>query len=232
MSDTFTISIEGLDQFVTTVGKVPSLREFVPDVRAAVNDVHATLERRLSELYFTPGRLTDVRVGNSVNPDASGNAFLQFSLSYADKAVPLARYPFEQTAAFDSGSKAPLRRGGKFALTPVHWKRGAWSKKLFVKVRKGKPAQGARRGGNASKLAGFFTGTNIKAREQKETWLQWPTVGVSTGDENRAPYSTLFGPTFARLAVKVADTDTQVNKAISNVGDVILTGFSRYYENV
>lgn len=229
---TVKLNIEGLAEFKQVFKDIPSFDIAVPDVSIAILKVHNVLEDRISKLYFTPGRLSDVLLGKSVKPINIGKTFLTYGLQYRERAVPLAQYPFTESSLFDSGSKAPLRRGGKSALTAVHWKSGAWSKRVTVKIRKGRSAQGARRGGNASKLRGFFTGTNIKAREQQATWLQQPTLGVSTGDENRAPYSTLYGPSLATLAQSLWEKDVDVQNAVEKVSATIIDSFINYYNKV
>ena len=199
-----------------------TLQRAIPDISISILKLHNTLERRITELYNIPGTLSDVMIGSSKKPEALGATFLRYNLQYRDKAIPLAKFPFTIVESA-SLSKAPLR---KEPLGSVHWKQGKYSKDVYTLIRKGSTPSRARRGGNFDKRRGFFTGTNIKAREASATWSEFPKKSV---EGTRAPYSTLYGPSLMTVANTVFDKDKQVAKAFDNMQDEILTALAESY---
>jgi len=199
-----------------------TVRKIVPDVTVAILKLHNTLERRVGDLFNIPYPLGNVMIGSSKSPAELGNTFLRYNLQYRDKKVPLVQYPWIETPS-TAKSFAPLR---KVPLGSVHWKEGEWSKDIYTRIRKGSTPSRARRGGNFSKLRGFFTGTNIKAREQEDTWLVKPDKDI---EGTRAPYSILYGPSLATLTSKVYDVDKEVAVAADRLQMDIIEAIVRSY---
>ena len=200
-----------------------AIQRALPDISISILKFHNTLERRVQELYNIPGTLSDVMIGSSKKPEALGKTFLRYNLQYRDKPIALAKFPWTSVAS-DSLSKAPLRRE---PLGSVHWKEGKYSKDIYVRIRKGSTPSRARRGGNFDKRRGFFTGTNIKAREASATWNKFPTKG---SEGVRAAYSTLYGPSLMTVANVVYDKDKQVALAMENMQDEIVNALMRGYD--
>lgn len=222
------LKLEGLEEFKKSLLAYPDLIKSVPDMSIGIMQFHNTLERRLSETWAAPGTLSDVLVTSSLTPREVVKNFATYNLEYKDVPIPLEKYGYE-VGASSSISKAPIRKGGKNALTKVKWTAGTWSKKVSVQVGRNYKVEVARRGGNASQLKGFMVNGKIFARKQKATWLELPTKGVSTGDENRAPFSRLYGPSLFTRAKDLFQKDKQVQKAADDILDIVANSWVKYY---
>lgn len=205
------VSIEGLKEFKDLLRKNPSLEKTIPDMTVGILQVNNVIEKRQKELYNAPGSVSSVFLGKSVKPASLGKTFLTYGLQYKDVPIPLQKYPISIQAS-NTFSKAPLRIGGKDTLTRVRWKKGKWSKEVWVKIRKDKKEKIARRGTSGYK--GFLGHGALMARKQKATWNVFPTKGVKG---IRARTSLLFGPSLATLAISLTKNDKVVKDAIENI---------------
>lgn len=200
-----------------------AVQKAVPDISMSILKFHNVLEKRVSDLFNTPGKLSDVMIGRSVAPSEIGKTFLRYNLQYRDIPVALNRFNYTSNAV-GSLSIAPLRSE---PLGRVHWKKGKYSKKLMFNIRKGKP-QGQRIGGNFSKQGAFIgPDRKIMARTTSSTWDRYPKKGFAG---IRAPYQELFGPSLMTIANKVYDKDTQVHKAFEqmqiDIANALVKGYS------
>lgn len=219
------ISIEGLKEFKQLLAKNPSLEKTVPDMTLGILQIQNIIEKRQKELYNAPGSVSSVFLGKSVKPASLGKTFLTYGLQYKDVPIPLQKYPTNIVKSSVT-SKAPLRIGGKDTLTRVKWKKGKWSKEVWVKIRKDKKEKIARRGTSGYK--GFFGQGALMARKQKATWSVFPTKGKKG---TRAKTSLLFGPSLATLAISIANKDSVVKNAIENIlPEVLMKSMAKQYD--
>jgi hypothetical protein len=209
---------EGLDDIRKALSQNETAKKALPDISIAILRFHNVLEDRVGAVFNAPGSIDSVRIGRSLAPEKFGSNLLRFSLQYRDKPVPLSKYPMAISAS-QSISSAPLRRSSG----SVYWKKGKWSKEVKVAVRKGK-YNFAKKGKNYSRK-GFFTGTNIKARDQRATWRVRPAKGV---EGIRDKYSTLFGPSIANLISTVYEKDNKVKQAKEVLLDEIIATMVKY----
>ncbi len=220
----FKIEIDGLKEFKEALKSDTLLQRNTPFIGTSILGLHKILESRIETLFNAPSSLSSVLVGKSVKPDAVGKTFLRYSLQYRNVPIPLAKYPYTIENS-SSISSAPIR--GKNGY--VFWKKGQYSKNVKVSVRKGKPSIARQPGGNFDKRRGFVQGKDIKARLTAKTWDRYP---VRFDQGQRAPYSTLFGPSLADLANKVYEQaekgrDRVVSSALDKVSETIADSFFR-----
>lgn len=215
----FKIVIDGLEQLKKAYSADAVNAKVIPDVSIAVLKFNNLLDERVQKVFNVGESIDSVRIGSKVAPEQVGKSLLRYSLQYRDKPIPLAKYPFSITDS-TAISKAPLRKKSGHVV----WTEGQWSKEVRVEVRKGKSLIAKR--GKSYRLKGFFTGTNIKAREQKATWDIYPSKDVLG---KRAPYSTLFGPSLATLVSTVYEKDNVVKNGVDVLTDDILKAFVKSY---
>lgn len=202
-----------------------TLARIVPDLTISMLKLNNTLERRVNELFNAPGTLSDVMRGRTIKPSELGKSFIKFSLQYEDKPIPLIEYGVTQSGILPGvESIAPLT---KEPLGAVHWKKGNYSRKVTVQIRKGTTV-GTRLGGNFSGLSGFLIDKNgrsgVFARTTGATWDRYPKEGFAG---TRAPIVELYGPSLAQLASKVFDKDKQVDNAVLAMQDSIINAILR-----
>ncbi len=220
----FKIDILGLDEFKKELKSGGVSQKNVAFIGKSILNLHSILESRVASLFNAPSSLSSVLIGKNAKPEAIGKTFMRYSLQYRSVPIPLAKYPYTITNS-SSISSAPIR--GKKGH--VFWKKGQYSKNIKVSVRKGKPSIARQPGGNFDKRRGFIQGKDIKARLTDKTWDRYP-VRFDLGQ--RAPYSTLFGPSLADLANKVYEQaekgrDSAVANALDKVSETIADSFFR-----
>ncbi len=218
----FKISLKELEFLKQAIRNDTSVERIIPDITAAVQLFHNTLERRVHDVYSANGSLTDVMVGKTVKPLEVGKTFLRYGLQYRFKELELSAFTFSiQRVGLQNPAKVPTRSPTGF----VRWKQKHWAFEIKVNIRRDKPvlAQNGRR----HSLGGFQQGKSIKARSQKATWKVFPSYGVK-GVRDR--YVTLHGPSFSNMARILYDTDPAMQLARAKFEEDSIAAFTRFYK--
>lgn len=218
MSFTIAFDKSELNSILTNIASSDSLRAIVPDINTAFSLFNNTLERRVSELYKVPHSLSSVLQRGGVAK--SGNSF---TLTYTNKPIPLADYPFDNP-------EVKVKNSIPFGL------KSGWVK--YIKVnRANKVVSKIRRSGSPSlprartKYKKFYAPKldKILVRLQDATWSTIPSEYNPYGV--RAPIKELYGPSLSKLAGITYDKDKQIDAARDRLAGDVLDAIIRFEQN-
>lgn len=217
------LQVEGLDFLKKILGTNPSLERALPDINSEILKIHNTLEDEIKNIY-TLGKPLSYVWEKGTTGSRTNNGYV-LELRYNDIPEPLVNFS-HRISDSPAESFAPLRPNYP-EFGELFWKKGKWSKKVEVAVRKGKYKVANRF--RKTNLKGFYNPRNkqIQARLQEKTWARRPERFF---EGERAPYSTLYGPSLATLASRRWETSKKLPNQIDKLESVILDKLLSFYD--
>lgn len=215
------IKFHGLSQFIKDAeSKQNGLTEKENlELASAIMQFHYTLALRTSDIFAVPYSLSKVLIGNTVKRESISKTFARFGLQYRDIAVKLDEFSVRNSKS-NAISSAPLRRpdGG------VTWKRGTWSRKTEIEVRKGKKEVITK---NGHPVFQNKATDKLRARRTENTWNAFPTRGFAGDRENTT--TGAFGPSLAAMASGVVNKDASVQNELNKLAETMTNIYLRFY---
>lgn len=219
--------------------KINGLKEFYKDVDSSsrsfdqydlligqqVMDFHYALARRTKELFNVPYSLNEVLIGKTVSRQKFGRAAGKYGLQYRDKLVKASEFPFTVVSS-NAVSKAPLRKENGM----VKWTAGAYSRQVYVSIRRNKSERLERNGQTAYariQEGGIVDG--IRVRRAEKTWNEFPTKDFFGNRDNTT--SGVFGPSLSSMAAGVINNDANIQKELNKLGNSIANTYLKFYLN-
>ncbi len=208
----FAISIQGFKQLQEDFSEKVLEKQLVPVVGAELLKVHNALRFAVHNEYALDKSLDTVFKGKSVNSYKQGKALIGAGIEYEEKKVRLSEFPFKVKVLLVK-NRMMLPDGTLRFASPSNKIR---AKEYSVMVKRrggykeiyGKTARGAFR---TNKVPSGLT--QLLERQQDATWKEEPNV--------RALYRPLYGPSLAKMAEKMYESNRNVQDLIKGIEDRI-----------
>ncbi len=208
----FAISIKGFKQLQEDFSKKILEKQLVPVVGIELLQIHNTLRFAVHNEYALDKSLDTVFKGKSVNSYKQGKALIGAGIVYEEKKVRLSEFPFKVKVLLVKNRMMLLNRSLRFASPSNKIRAKEYS--IMVKRRGGYKEIYGKTGRGAFRTNKVPSGvTQLLERQQDATWKEEPNI--------RALYKPLYGPSLAKMAEKVYESDKRVQDFIKGVEDRI-----------
>jgi hypothetical protein len=191
--------INGLELLQEALNPKRIKKDISIGVGRAALAIHSELRFAVARQYRAPGDLNSVLIGKTASARDFGRNIIKAELTYTQPSINLARYM--------NGVQPTLGN-----IPPLPKMKQGWVHTVEI-------VRGRRKVVFGKKNLGGFT-----PRDSKGTLVRknGRAIMMERGTDKKYPVHQLFGPTLASLAMKMYDTDPQVQKAKERATDIIL----------
>lgn len=192
------INIKGLDSLRESLNPKRIQKDVAIGVGRAALLIHSELRGAIQRQYKAPHSLDSVLIGKANETREFGRNVIKGGLSYRQQSINLAQYM--------NGVQPTLGN-----IPPLPKLRQGWVHTVEIK-------RGNRKVVYGKKNLGGFTPRDAKGTLVRKNGR---AIMLERDGDKKYPVHQLFGPTVAALAMRMYDTDPQVQKAKDKAAEVI-----------